>query len=335
MPKGIDESLTNLKFVEGTLTFADIIDTISDAVIIVDTHGAIIRENLQAEVLFKYSPAELVGKLIEQLVPLNLRGIHTKYRENFINNPKRRPMGTILSLEAVDKYQKLIPVDISLNPLIHDGQIYIMLFIRDMSLIVNAYEETLVGWSRAMDFRDKETENHTQRVTLLTLKMCRALNLTQTQITHARRGALLHDIGKMAVPDEILRKPGKLTDEEWVIMKKHPEYAYEMLYPIEFLRPALDIPYCHHEKWDGTGYPRRLKGEVIPIAARIFAVVDVWDALCSDRPYRKAMSTDQVCAYIRSESGTHFDPKVVDVFLDMICNFSKEEVISQLEQVKM
>jgi PAS domain S-box/uncharacterized domain HDIG len=319
-------------FDETKLTFADIIDTLSDAVIVADSRGTIIRVNLQAEKLFHYQAEELVGRPVEILVPVNLRHIHSLYRKNYVKNPLKRPMGTALSLTAIDKYQKEFPVDISLNPLTYEGHVYVLLFIRDTSVIVNAYEETLLGWSRAMDFRDKETENHTQRVTLMTVKMCRQMKLTETQIMHARRGALLHDIGKMAIPDEILRKPGKLTDAEWKIMRKHPEYAHEMLYPIEFLRPALDIPYCHHEKWDGSGYPRGLKGKQIPIAARIFAVVDVWDALSSDRPYRKAMPSTEVCEYIRSESGTHFDPEVVEVFLNLICGYSFEEVIDQLGQ---
>ena len=130
-----------------------------------------------------------------------------------------------------------------------------------------------------------------------------------------RRGALLHDIGKLGVPDAILLKPGKLTDEEWVIMRQHPTHAFEMLSSVEYLKPALNIPYCHHEKWDGTGYPRGLKGEQIPFVARIFAVVDVWDALRSDRPYRESWSKEKVLDYIRSESGKHFDPQVVEAFM--------------------
>ncbi len=178
-----------------------------------------------------------------------------------------------------------------------------------------AYDATIEGWSRALDLRDKETEGHTQRVAEMTLKLARGMGLSGAELVHVRRGALLHDIGKMGVPDGILLKPGPLTDEEWVVMRKHPEYAYEMLYPIVYLRPALDIPYAHHEKWDGTGYPRGLKGEAIPLAARLFAVVDVWDALRSDRPYRAAWPEEKVREHIRSLSGTHFDPQVVEVFL--------------------
>ncbi len=180
-----------------------------------------------------------------------------------------------------------------------------------------AYDTTIEGWSRAMDLRDKETEGHTRRVTEMTLRIAHELGIKEEEIVHIRRGALLHDMGKMGIPDSILLKPGPLTDEEWIIMKRHPVYAYEMLHQIEYLRPALDIPYCHHEKWDGTGYPRGLKAEEIPLAARIFAVVDVWDALRSDRPYRPAWPKEKVREHIRSLSGTHFDSNVVEVFLKM------------------
>ena len=178
-----------------------------------------------------------------------------------------------------------------------------------------AYDSTIEGWSRALDMRDKETEGHSQRVTEMTLRIAREIGVKDEEFTHIRRGALLHDIGKMGIPDSILLKPGQLTDEEWEIMKNHPRYAYDMLKNIEYLRPALDIPHCHHEKWDGTGYPRELKGKEIPLAARIFAVVDVWDALCSDRPYRPAWPKEKVLEHIRSLSGTHFDPQIVETFL--------------------
>lgn len=180
-----------------------------------------------------------------------------------------------------------------------------------------AYEATLRGWVRALDFRDKETEGHTQRVTVLTQRLAQRMGVDREMLEHYTRGALLHDIGKMAISDEILRKKGPLTLEERVIMEKHPVHAYEMLSPIEFLRPAMDIPYCHHEKWDGTGYPNGLKGEAIPLAARIFCVIDVWDALTSDRPYREPLPHDKVRRMIQADSGKHFDPHVVEAFLDM------------------
>ncbi len=181
--------------------------------------------------------------------------------------------------------------------------------------LLQAYDATIEGWTRAIDLRDKETEGHTQRVVELVMRLCRKAGMNEELLTHVRRGALLHDIGKLGIPDAILLKPGPLTEEEWVIMRRHPQYAFEMLSAIEYLRPALDIPYCHHEKWDGTGYPRGLKGEQIPLAARIFAVVDVWDALTSDRPYRPAWSKERALAYLIEQKGRHFDPQAVDLFL--------------------
>ena len=188
-----------------------------------------------------------------------------------------------------------------------------------------AYDTTLEGWSKALDLRDKETEGHTQRVVDVTLQIAKMLGVSDEAQTHIRRGALLHDIGKMGIPDSILLKPGPLSDDEWVIMHMHPVYAYQLLHPIKHLRPALDIPYCHHEHWDGSGYPRGLKGDDIPIAGRIFAVVDVWDALTSDRPYRKAWTAKKAIDYIRSQRGKYFDPEIVDIFLSLI----KNELINQ------
>jgi putative nucleotidyltransferase with HDIG domain len=188
-----------------------------------------------------------------------------------------------------------------------------------------AYDTTLEGWSRALDLRDKETEGHTLRVTEMAERLARALGVSGSALVHLRRGALLHDIGKMGIPDSILLKPGSLSDEEWEVIRKHPVYAIELLSPIAYLRPALDIPYCHHEKWDGTGYPRGLKGEQIPLAARIFAVADVWDALRSDRPYRAAWPKEKVREYIWSQAGMHFEPKVVGTFLETTSGGTGEE----------
>jgi putative nucleotidyltransferase with HDIG domain len=184
--------------------------------------------------------------------------------------------------------------------------------------LVMAYDETIEGWSHAMDLRDEETEGHSRRVTELTLRLANSLGVGPENFVHIRRGALLHDIGKIGVPDSILHKPGPLSEDEWHIMRQHPKLAHDMLASIVYLRKAIDIPYCHHEKFDGTGYPQGLKGEEIPLAARIFAVVDVWDALTSDRPYRKAWSREKVLDYIREQSGKHFDPKVVNAFLQIV-----------------
>jgi putative two-component system response regulator len=181
-----------------------------------------------------------------------------------------------------------------------------------------AYEEIIVGWSRAMDLRDKETEGHSQRVANMTVTLAREMGMDEEALVHIYRGALLHDLGKLGIPDQILLKPGSLTESEWSVMRQHPNFAYNMLSPITYLRPALDIPYCHHEKWNGLGYPRGLKGNEIPLAARIFAVADVWDALTSDRPYRPAWSEADALQYIHSQAGEHFDPQVVETFEPMI-----------------
>jgi putative nucleotidyltransferase with HDIG domain len=180
------------------------------------------------------------------------------------------------------------------------------------------YDATIEGWARALELRDQETEGHTQRVTEMTERLAGALGIGDKELLQIRRGALLHDIGKMGIPDSILLKPGPLNNAEWEIMRRHPHYAFEMLSPIAYLHLALDIPYCHHEKWDGTGYPRRLVGEQIPLAARIFAVVDVWDALRSDRPYRQAWPEEKVLEYIHQQARKHFDAKVVEQFFLMI-----------------
>lgn len=200
---------------------------------------------------------------------------------------------------------------------IENGQLFEGLQRSNQELMM-AYDATIAGWSHAMDLRDKETEGHTQRVTELTLKLAERMGISEQEQVHIKRGALLHDIGKLGVPDHILLKPGKLNEEEWVIMRRHPTYAHDMLMPVAYLRPALDIPHCHHEKWDGSGYPRGLKGEEIPLSARIFAIVDVWDALRSDRPYRDGWSAQKTRDYIQAESGKHFDPNVVEAFMQLL-----------------
>jgi putative nucleotidyltransferase with HDIG domain len=181
-----------------------------------------------------------------------------------------------------------------------------------------AYDATIEGWSRALDLRDRETEGHTQRVTNLTLRLARKMGFSEERLVLIRRGALLHDIGKMGIPDYILLKPEELTEAELQIMRQHPQLAYDMLEPIAYLRDALNIPYCHHEKWDGTGYPGELAGTQIPLEARLFAIVDVWDAITADRPYRKGWPRKKALKYIREQSGKHFDPKMVDLFLQEI-----------------
>jgi putative nucleotidyltransferase with HDIG domain len=181
-----------------------------------------------------------------------------------------------------------------------------------------AYDVTIEGLSRALDLRDKESEEHTQHVTAITLKLASALGVAETDLVHIRRGAILHDIGKVAIPDQILYKRGPLAEEEWEIMRRHPNLAVELLSPVVYLSQALDIPHWHHEKWDGTGYPDRLEGEQIPFPARLFAFADVYDALTSERPYRPAWRRQDAIQYIESQSGRHFDPKIMPTFLGLV-----------------
>lgn len=184
--------------------------------------------------------------------------------------------------------------------------------------LVLSYDATIQGLARALELRDAETEGHSRRVTRLTVELAEKMGFSDDDLVHIRRGAILHDIGKVAIPDAILLKSGPLTDLEYAVMQLHTTYAYNMLSSIPFLRPALDIPYCHHEKWDGSGYPQGLVGDQIPLTARMFAVVDVYDALRSDRPYRKKWPAEKVCNYLQEQAGEHFDPYVVKVFLEMI-----------------
>lgn len=222
--------------------------------------------------------------------------------DDFVSKPFDRYelRARLLGITRLNRYQKLIQERAKLQ--------------EANAQLLDAYEATIEGWSHAMDLRDRETEGHSRRVAELTVQLAQNLGMDDKQIMHLRRGALLHDMGKIGIPDTILHKPTPLTDEEWSIMRQHPKHAYDMLYRVEYLRPALDIPYCHHEKWDGTGYPRGLKGEEIPMPARLFAIVDVWDALTSNRPYRPAWSEAETLMYIREQSGEHFDPQVVDLF---------------------
>jgi putative nucleotidyltransferase with HDIG domain len=189
--------------------------------------------------------------------------------------------------------------------------------------LLNAYDRTLEGWSMALELRDQETEGHTRRVVNLTLELSGLMGFDGEDLVHIRRGALLHDIGKMGIPDSILLKPGALTKDEWAVMRRHPEFAYQMLWPIEYLRPAIPIPYSHHEWWNGKGYPQGLSGEDIPLPARIFAVIDVWDAMRSDRPYRKALPESEVIEYLNQSKGVHLDGRVVEAFFELLSRMAR------------
>jgi putative nucleotidyltransferase with HDIG domain len=233
--------------------------------------------------------------------------------EIFNRSPLRIDMEWLNFLDTLS-WQTAIAVD---NALLFES------LQRSNSDLELAYNATIEGWSYALDLRDKETEGHSLRVTEMTLKIANMLGMNTEQLINVKRGALLHDIGKMGVPDSILLKPGALTEEEWDIMRQHPQFAYDLLSPISYLHEALEIPYCHHEKWDGSGYPRKLVGEQIPLSARIFAVVDVWDALTNERPYRPAWPKEKVIEHIRENSGTHFDPQMVEMFLENIVNITR------------
>jgi PAS domain S-box-containing protein len=197
------------------------------------------------------------------------------------------------------------------------------------SQLEQAYEATLQGWARALDLREHETADHSRRVVDFTGRIAVQLGFDEQALINVLRGALLHDLGKVGVPDNILLKPGPLTSDEWVIMRQHPLYAYDLLKEIDYLVGALDIPYCHHEHWDGGGYPRGLKGEEIPLSARIFTIVDVWDALLSDRPYRPAWNKQAVLNYLDEQSGKLFDPEIVKIFIRLIKDETNEPVINR------
>ena len=283
------------------------------------------------EIILGYKPEELIGNQSFELIhPEDLPAV-TKLLEDYEGIQKT----TTLSYRARHKNSHYIWLETSARAVLDrkTGHVTeIQATSRDITERKNAekdlqnahdnlqeaYERTIEGWVRALDLRDRETEGHTQRVTELTLRVARKLGFGDEDLVHIRRGALLHDMGKMAIPDEILQKPGPLNEAEWEKMRRHPMYAYDMLSPIAYLHPALDIPFSHHERWDGSGYPRGLKGKAIPLIARLFAIVDVWDALSTDRPYRKSLPRAEVIKYLKEKSGVLFDPDLLSVFLSLI-----------------
>jgi len=230
-------------------------------------------------------------------------GLQIFHRSPFVAEPEWLDFLQALSGQAA------VAID---NAMLFDGMRKANLDLR------RAYDETIEGWALALEYRDQETEGHSRRVTELTVQLAERLGVEGEELLNIRRGAILHDVGKMGIPDNILQKPGPLTESEREIMKQHPVYAYKMLSSIDFLVSALDIPYCHHENWDGSGYPMGLKGEEIPLAARIFSIIDVWDALNFDRPYRPGWEKDRVIEYIRDLSGKQFDPRVAEAFFLML-----------------
>ncbi len=273
--------------------------------------------------------AELIGRPIQMVVAQEYQKI--------VADRVREAMATgqplpLMEEKFVRMDGSLVPVEVASSPCVLNGELAMQVFVRDISNrketesqlrqsrqeLSDAYDATLFGWARALELRERQTAVHSQRVVEMTVRLARRMGVDEEEIFHVRRGALLHDIGKMGIPDHILLKPAPLSDDEWTIMRQHPTIAEELLSPIPYLAPSLDIPRAHHEKWDGSGYPHALKGEEIPLAARIFAVVDVWDALITDRPYRPAWPEREALEYIRRQSGSHFDPAVTEVFLQEI-----------------
>ena len=327
---------------------AAVVESSSDAIISKTLDGAILSWNRAAEAMYGYTAEEAIGRTVAMLIPPNrphelpriLSRLRRGERIGHYETVRQRKDGTrvhvSLSISPItDRDGRVVAAsaiarditarrraDEKIRRLNAELEEQVARQRREVTTITaalaRAYDTTIEGWSRALDLRDKETEGHSERVTDLTLRLGRAMGLTETDLVHVRRGALLHDIGKMGIPDQILLKPGPLNDDEWALMRKHPLLAYELLTPIAHLRAAVDIPYCHHEKWDGSGYPRGLKAAEIPLAARIFALADVWDALLSDRPYRPALSREQALACVRDESGRHFDPRLAEVFLRVV-----------------
>ena len=315
---------------ESESQFRLLAENASDMIARLSTDGHILYVSPACETILGYAPHELTGALSFDL-------IHVKDTSSLKNlfNGKQYDTTRTVTYQALHKHGHFVWLETSARAILDrktDTISEIQTASRDITErkkaekalqdahnnLQESYQRTIEGWVRALDLRDRETEGHTQRVTELTIKVAGTLGFSEEELTHIRRGALLHDMGKMAIPDDILQKPGPLNEVEWERMRRHPMYAYDMLSPIAYLLPSLDIPFCHHERWDGSGYPRGLKGEEIPLVARLFSIVDVWDALSSDRPYRKKMPRWEVVSYLREKSGILFDPKLVDIFLSVI-----------------
>lgn len=301
-----------------------------NGVAILDHQGMIQWTNRMMQILLGTDSIDLLwGESISGFIPEKIADEFLSLIE--LSKMTGRSLGPI-ETELRMKGERSLYTRIMLSPVTVQGKQLILMDIQDISAwkyisgdliqahleLEHSYYTTLEGWGRALELRDHETEGHTKRVTEMAVDLALAYGIGLDQIIHIRHGALLHDIGKIGIPDSILLKPAELTPDEWTVMKKHPVYAYNLLKPIHYLSKALAIPYCHHERWDGSGYPRGVKGEEIPLEARIFAVVDVWDALLSDRPYRPRWPVEKVMAYMHEQTGHHFDPRVVEVFLEIL-----------------
>ena len=315
---------------ESEAHFRLLAENASDMITRLDTSGRMFYISPACMTILGYKPEEMVGvSSFDLIYPED----HPQIKELFKQKPGEAPY--TITYRARHKNGHYVWLETSARAIMdHNSKevIEIQAASRDITerkraeealqlahnQLRDAYERTIEGWVRALDLRDRETEGHTQRVTEITIKVAKQLGFGEEELAHIKRGALLHDMGKIAIPDEILQKPGPLNETEWERMRQHPMYAYEMLSPIAYLNPALDIPFYHHERWNGSGYPHGLKGEQIPLSARLFAIVDVWDALRSDRPYRKAIPREQVIEYLSENANILFDPKLVDLFLKFV-----------------
>ena len=281
-------------------------------------HPHLVRANAAAQPLFVPDVRQVELSSAEQGV-MTARGIRSVLFAPLVS--QGNTVGTLILGTSGRTYEYTaddVALSRALSALIAVSVVNARLFEeaqRAAAELICAYDSTLEGWSFALEMRDADTLGHTERSALLAVEMAASLGVPHRDLPQVRRGALLHDIGKMVIPDAILHKPGPLTDEEWVVMREHPKYAKDLLSRIEFLSRAVDIPYYHHERWDGTGYPEGLAGEDIPLSARVFSVIDVYDALTSDRPYRRAWTRTEALAYIREQAGVQFDPAVVEAFL--------------------
>jgi PAS domain S-box-containing protein/putative nucleotidyltransferase with HDIG domain len=350
-PSGIHTTITNITDLMNTSEalrhsedqYRRLVESINDWIVEVDNDGTYTFVGPQVKDILGFSPQEVEGKHFTQFMPEDEA---KRMSEIYLHHvEKQEPFNGIENV-MLHRNGKLVIIETNGSPFFKDGELKGYRGInRDISYrreadelvqkanweLSRAYEATLEGWSDALILREQETAGHSQRVTSLTMKLARKVGVPEVEMPHIRRGALLHDIGKIGVPDSILKKEGQLLDEEWDVMRLHPVYAYQLLSPIKYLRPAMEIPYCHHEHWDGSGYPRGLKREGIPLSARIFSIVDVWDALTSSRPYSPAWSEDDAIRYIKEKSGTQFDPKLVEPFIELIAeiNLSRQDTIPQ------
>ena len=283
--------------------------------------------NTKAIEMFGYTRGEIIGKSPQDFSPgFQLNGLTSEeMAHKFLGATLQTGESQYFEWRHIHKDKTEFDVEVSLNLLELDNEKFVQAIVRDITerklaekKLAEAYETTLEGWAKALELRDKETEDHSRRVVELTVKLAKAMGIEGDELHHIRRGAILHDIGKMGIPDEILRKRGKLTISERKVIEQHPVFSYELLSRIPYLEKAIDIPYCHHEHWDGSGYPRGLKGERIPLAARIFTVIDVWDAVQYDRPYNRAWPKEKAIQYLKDEAGKYFDPECVSVFLALV-----------------